>query len=277
MSIATAPAVIVTELKSAFADYQIFEKRGLAFGQRLYELRAKSSAQGNHSGTGFLPLLQQAGIPQRTAYYWIHSYEISIGERQPKGEKEKHADVVQAERSTTRAEMPYQTEPSAPTSPAPQVPESNPAEVRPVGSVKFGMGWVADASVRYGSGWKADSLTAAEYATERGREFCITESETDGFWSTFLSDLQRYAPISSGVARQIEGNRGLHTGFRKLVNAHSTPSNHLSPHIAEALEKTAAEFLSLAKVLRAKPTVEPLGFGDREHIVTMVMPQAGAQ
>ena len=78
---APAPADIVTELKSAFADYQIFEKRGLAFGQRLYELRAKSSAQGNHSGTGFLPLLQQAGIPQRTAYYWIHSYEISIGER----------------------------------------------------------------------------------------------------------------------------------------------------------------------------------------------------
>ena len=87
---ATAPAIeadIVTELKSAFADYQIFEKRGLAFGQRLYELRAKSSAQGNHEGKGFLPLLQQAGIPQRTAYYWIHSYEISIGEREPKEEK----------------------------------------------------------------------------------------------------------------------------------------------------------------------------------------------
>jgi hypothetical protein len=116
---ATAPALavdIVTELKSAFADYQIFEKRGLAFGQRLYELRAKSFAQGNHEGKGFLPLLQQAGIPQRTAYYWIHSYEISIGERQPKEEKVKHADVVQAEHITTHDEMPYRTEPSAPNS-----------------------------------------------------------------------------------------------------------------------------------------------------------------
>ena len=87
---ATAPALavdIVAELKSAFSDYQIFEKRGLAFGQRLNELRAKSSAQGNHEGKGFLPLLQQAGIPQRTAYYWIHSYEISIGEREPKAAK----------------------------------------------------------------------------------------------------------------------------------------------------------------------------------------------
>lgn len=93
MSTATAPAQqpdIVAELKSAFADYQIFEKRGLAFGKRLHELRAKSSAQGNHSGKGFLPLLQQAGIPQRTAYYWIHSYEISIGEREPKAAVSRH-------------------------------------------------------------------------------------------------------------------------------------------------------------------------------------------
>jgi hypothetical protein len=78
---------IVTELRAAWQEYQTVEKRGLAFGQRLHELQAKTSAQGNHSGKGFLQHLQQAGIPQRTAYYWIHSYEISIGEREPRAPK----------------------------------------------------------------------------------------------------------------------------------------------------------------------------------------------
>jgi hypothetical protein len=75
---------IVAELKTAWQDYQPAERKGLAFGKRLSELRAESKAQGNHSGEGFLQQLQQAGIPQRTAYYWIHNYEISIGVREPK-------------------------------------------------------------------------------------------------------------------------------------------------------------------------------------------------
>jgi hypothetical protein len=80
---------VVSALRAAWQEYQAVavERLGLAFGRRLYELRIASSAQGNHSGKGFLQLLQQAGIPQRTAYYWIHSYELSIGERQPKDEK----------------------------------------------------------------------------------------------------------------------------------------------------------------------------------------------
>jgi len=91
MSTATAPALelniavdiavdIVAELKSAFAKYQTVEKHGLAFGQRLYELRAQSFAQGHHHNTGFTGLLRQAGIPRRTAYFWINRYESSIGE-----------------------------------------------------------------------------------------------------------------------------------------------------------------------------------------------------
>jgi hypothetical protein len=98
VSPAPAPAVIpcsasdvVSELRAAWQKYQIVERLGISFGQRLYELRIASSAQGNHSGKGFLPLLQQAGIPQRTAYYWIHSYEISIGEREPEEKKKKSA------------------------------------------------------------------------------------------------------------------------------------------------------------------------------------------
>ena len=82
MGTATAPTTdIVNELKQLWKDFQIVEKKGLAFGKRLYVLREVTIAQGNHSGAGFLQNLQQAGIPQRTAYYWIHGYEISIGER----------------------------------------------------------------------------------------------------------------------------------------------------------------------------------------------------
>ena len=84
---------IINELRVAWQEYQTVEKRGLAFGQRLYELRVKTFAQGNHSGEGFLPKLQQAGIPQRTAYYWIHSFEISIGEREQKEKVEKPVTV----------------------------------------------------------------------------------------------------------------------------------------------------------------------------------------
>jgi hypothetical protein len=98
------------------------------------------------------------------------------------------------------------------------------------------------------SGWNPDAPTAAQYA-KQFPEF--TQSEPDQFWVNFLTDIQRYAPISSGAAEQIAGHRGLHVGFRKLVAAHSTPPNHTAPLIAEALEKTAAEFLLLAKVLRA--------------------------
>src|SRR6266550_9075386 len=94
---------IINELRVAWQEYQTVEKRGLAFGQRLYELRVKTFAQGNHSGEGFLPKLQQAGIPQRTAYYWIQSYEISIGEREPKEEKvEKPVTVAAPECSWCR-------------------------------------------------------------------------------------------------------------------------------------------------------------------------------
>jgi hypothetical protein len=78
------PTDVINELRAAWQEFKTVERRGIAFGQRLYELRAASSAQGNHEGKGFLPLLQEAGIPQRTAYYWIHSYELSIGLREEK-------------------------------------------------------------------------------------------------------------------------------------------------------------------------------------------------
>jgi hypothetical protein len=115
---------ILSELRSAWADYQIVERRGLAFGQRLYELRAGLKHEVVQGGTTFTSSLDAAGIPRRTAHYWIQNYEISIGERAPKEEKQtKNADVVQVEHVTsasqevpTRDEMPYRIEPSAPIS-----------------------------------------------------------------------------------------------------------------------------------------------------------------
>jgi len=113
LSNSTAPALtptiqpsvdVLTELKAAWHDYQDADRRGLAFGKRLYELRKQFSAQGNHSGEGFLPLLQQASIPQRTAYYWIHSFEESIGERKFKP-KEKWV------KASTPADQPTATLP----------------------------------------------------------------------------------------------------------------------------------------------------------------------
>ena len=92
------------------------EPLGLAFGQRLYELRKDISAQGR-DGEGLCAWLDKVKIPRSTAYYWIHRHEISIGEREPKEEKQtKNADVVQAEQVTSRDKMPYQIEPSAPIS-----------------------------------------------------------------------------------------------------------------------------------------------------------------
>lgn len=101
----------------AWENYRIkAEPLGLAFGQRLYELRKDISAQGR-DGEGLCAWLDKVKIPRSTAYYWIQRYEISIGEREPKEEKQtKNADVVQAEHVTTRDEMPYRIEPSAPNS-----------------------------------------------------------------------------------------------------------------------------------------------------------------
>ncbi len=85
-ALSVAPAFdIIVELKSAFAEYESVEKKGLAFGQRLYELRAESEVV--QGGTSFTKALKGAGIPRRTAYHWIHSYEISVGKSKPKLKK----------------------------------------------------------------------------------------------------------------------------------------------------------------------------------------------
>jgi hypothetical protein len=109
---ATIAVDIITELTRAWGEYQTVERKGLAFGQRLYELRAHSEVV--QGGTTFTSSLDKAGIPRRTAHYWIQNYEVSIGVREEKVVKD--ASVVQAEQPTTSGEVPYRTEPLAPTS-----------------------------------------------------------------------------------------------------------------------------------------------------------------
>lgn len=55
------------------------EKRGLQFGQALYEYREKSEVV--QGGTTFRGTLDKLGIPHSTAYFWIARYEESMGTR----------------------------------------------------------------------------------------------------------------------------------------------------------------------------------------------------
>ena len=68
--------------------------------------------------------------------------------------------------------------------------------------------------------------------------------------------IQEYRAHSSGASQQIYGDRGLHRGFLRLVQAHSTPPNKDALVIAEDLESTAEEFLSLAAKLKATAAME---------------------
>lgn len=71
------------EISAAWAEYGQTEKYGLKFGKVCCKWRDKFKAQGNHSGKGFLQVLQEAGVVQRTAYWWMNEYEISIGKKNP--------------------------------------------------------------------------------------------------------------------------------------------------------------------------------------------------
>jgi len=57
------------------------EKRGLQFGQAVYEYRAESEVVSG--GTTFRGTLEKLGIPHATAYRWIARYEESTGARPP--------------------------------------------------------------------------------------------------------------------------------------------------------------------------------------------------
>ena len=67
-----------TEIKARWVALQVAEgqteKRGLSFGEAVYNLRDKYKG----SEEGYLSILNKLNIPPGVAYYWIAKYEESI-------------------------------------------------------------------------------------------------------------------------------------------------------------------------------------------------------
>ena len=77
----------LAEIKAA---WQRIEKYNLEFGKVCCEWRDKFKAKGfRKEGAGVTPILEELGIPTSTAYWWMNKYEISIGAKPAKPEKQK--------------------------------------------------------------------------------------------------------------------------------------------------------------------------------------------
>jgi hypothetical protein len=87
-------AAEMTLKQQAFAEikaaWQKIEKYNLEFGKVCCEWRDKFRARGfRKRGDGVVPILEQLGIPASTAYFWMNKYEISIGVKSARPEKQK--------------------------------------------------------------------------------------------------------------------------------------------------------------------------------------------
>jgi hypothetical protein len=77
----------LAEIKAA---WQKTEKYNLEFGKVCCEWRDKFKARGfRKEGDGVSPVLDELGIPKSSAYYWMNRYEISIGVKSARPEKQK--------------------------------------------------------------------------------------------------------------------------------------------------------------------------------------------
>lgn len=78
-------------IEAAWKKYQVTEKYGLEFGKALCRYRDEHKSKGGNGskGKGLGQLLDELSIPKSTAYWWINRYEISIGVKEPKPEKER--------------------------------------------------------------------------------------------------------------------------------------------------------------------------------------------
>ena len=77
----------LAEIKAA---WQKIEKYNLDFGKVCCEWRDKFRARGfRKRGGGVSPILEELGIPASTAYFWMNKYEMSIGVKPTKPEKQK--------------------------------------------------------------------------------------------------------------------------------------------------------------------------------------------
>src|ERR1017187_8604627 len=77
----------LAEIKAA---WQRIEKYNLEFGKVLCEWRDRFKAQGfRKEGDGVSPILDELGIPKSSAYCWMFRYEVSIGTKTARPEKQK--------------------------------------------------------------------------------------------------------------------------------------------------------------------------------------------
>jgi hypothetical protein len=106
-------------IKSVWTALQVAEKqtekRGLQFGQAMYEYREKHSASGRRTDLvssetrleTFEEFCDRLNIPRATAYRWIAKYEESIGTRLPKPTPDNCPN------KTTSYEVKVEAEPTA--------------------------------------------------------------------------------------------------------------------------------------------------------------------
>jgi hypothetical protein len=77
----------LAEIKAA---WQRIEKYNLEFGKVLCEWRDRFKARGfRKEGDGVSPILDELGIPKSSAYFWMFRYEVSIGAKTARPEKQK--------------------------------------------------------------------------------------------------------------------------------------------------------------------------------------------
>jgi hypothetical protein len=77
----------LAEIKAA---WQRIEKYNLEFGKICCEWRDRFKAKGfRKEGDGVSPILDELGIPKSSAYFWMFRYEVSIGAKTAKPEKQK--------------------------------------------------------------------------------------------------------------------------------------------------------------------------------------------
>ena len=102
-----AEDTVLTEeqnIKSMWTALQVaegqLEKRGLKFGQALYEYREKSEVVSG--GTTFRNTLERLGIPHATAYRWIARYEeYNLPNPESESEPESEPEPTPAPAPTT--------------------------------------------------------------------------------------------------------------------------------------------------------------------------------
>jgi cell division septation protein DedD len=78
----------VSAIRSAWKTYQSTEKHCIAFGKTLCAWRDKFHAQGSRCGGGLAPILEEVGIPNSTAYWWMNRYEVTVGKKSAKPNQE---------------------------------------------------------------------------------------------------------------------------------------------------------------------------------------------